>query len=827
MEKHRLISTAAAALLLAAGTASANNTATPRQLVRQQSQTSITKRNIKSSMAYNAKPLKETTSAKAGGVAETVLVNEDFSAMTTGTPEKPDTTQMLACEYQGYSPNGIYLDNKLTKDGTWFGSFVYSAGGSLALKTYNPQQLAYVCTPLGDYSGDLTVTLRVKANPALIATKDGYQKASGSSLIIQVCHGGYNNIETSKTDDTNRYYDVRLYEKEGWQEITYTCKNYSANNDGYIAFSTEGSIVIDDVKIKVGNSFLASPALKGITDFKKDQFTIAWEPTRKAYNYYLDLYKRNYLSDKDTTFVADFNDGTIPAGWETTANDFSDTEGAGNSKGLILRNGDSFTTPTSGNDFKKLHFYLKTIDNSVDPSEKFAFYLVNGRLYIDLKTVDGWKEIGNYNANGFWKKSDEVKLEEEFDGFNTGGYIQLRLRAKDLNEGAYFVLDDMDITAKPPYEYEIVGSEYYQDLNDDYAYTANTTKTEYTFKNLDPNTEYYYGVRSHYVKQFSDRQFVHALGVAAPEAKEATDIDSRGVFTANWEAAPKATGYTVACYGTEQLQKDIDDYPILEEDFSTIDASVTSATTAKEAEPINNSSIMSLDAYTKLPGWQGTLNTLAQGMLGAEGDYDYDGGMIYTPELYLANNSQCKITAKIYGEASDQIVFRVDNTNYAITLPENGEFDGNFTLPCKQGRQSISIYSQTLAPFAIDYLKVGQNLPKGARVQSWLQSADTDASTLSYTFSGLDAYDFPEFGFQVTSHYEYDTDVEVSSLEPSPMTFVDLVNGTSTGIEELVKASDTNVVARYNAAGQIIAAPVKGLNILKMSDGKVMKVIVK
>lgn len=428
---------------------------------------------------------------------------------------------------------------------------------------------------------------------------------------------------------------------------------------------------------------------------------------------------------------------------------------------------------------------------------------------------------------GFWKKGDEVKLEEELSTFKTGGYNQIRLRASGLNEGAYLVLDNVDITAKPAYEYEIIGSTYGDDLDYNYSYTDYTSKTSYTFKDLDPNTEYYYGVRAHYVTQFSDRNFIHALGVAAPEAKEATDIDSRGVFTANWEAAPKATSYTVSCYGTDQLQKDVDDYPILEEDFSTIDASVTSATTANDAEPLNNNKRSSLDAYTKLPGWEGSSNTIAQGMLGCEGDFDYTGGKIYTPELYLANDSKCKITIKLYGKANDQIAIRLGDVSYGVSVPENGVLDGFFTVPCGQGRTNMRISSQNLAPFAIEYLKVGQDLPKGARVQTWLQSADTDAATTSYTFSGLDAYDFPMYGFQVTSHFQYDENTEVSSVEPSPMTYVDLVNGTSTGIEELVKASDTKVVARYNAAGQIIAAPVKGLNILKLSDGKIMKVIVK
>lgn len=46
------------------------------------------------------------------------------------------------------------------------------------------------------------------------------------------------------------------------------------------------------------------------------------------------------------------------------------------------------------------------------------------------------------------------------------------------------------------------------------------------------------------------------------------------------------------------------------------------------------------------------------------------------------------------------------------------------------------------------------------------------------------------------------------------------------GVTGNVKA-DAVEVARYNAAGQRIEAPVKGLNIVKMSDGRTMKVIVK
>lgn len=822
--KKRFTFISVAAIVLAL-TASADNMAGPRFVPAKQTAKNIARNNLKQVSAYAAAPLK--VQQNASGVMEAIIVNEDFSALTSGTVEKPDTTKMLACEYDGYSDNGIFIDNSLTKDGTWFGSQVYSAGGALALKTYNPQQMAYVCTPIGDYSGDLTISLRVKANPALVRTDEGYMKLSGSSIGIEVCYGGYDEMVSAKTDDSKGNFDERVYEKDGWQEVTYTLKNYSANSDGYVYIFTEGSIVIDDVKIKAGNSFIAQPVINGIVDFQKDNFTVSWQPMRKAYNYYVDLYTRKYLSDKDTTFVADFNDGKLPDGFESSSATYSDDEGADGSKGLVLKNGDTFVAPTNGNDYKSLHFYLKTIDRTVDSSDPYAEDYVEGSVLVDLMTADGWINIGEYYASSFWKDGSVVKVDDEYDKFKSGGFTQLRLRAAGLNKGAYVVLDNVDITAKPAFEYEIVNSDYGTDLSSNYCMTDITGKTQYTFTGLDPNTEYWYGVRSHYVSLFSDRQFIHGLGVAVPNVKAATDIDSRGSFTANWESVPKATGYTVTCYGVTTLDKADDDYPILEEDFGKIDASMTTATSLGDATPLDNSEVSSLDAYTTTPGWSGKNNALVQGMLAAEGDFSYTGGMITTPQLYLANSDECRITVKLYGEAGDNIVVKANGKNYYLPVPDNGYVDGSFLLPITEPRQSFKFHSYSKAPFAIDYIKIGQNLPAGANTMTWLANGDTDAETTSYVFTGLDAYDYPKYGYDVTSHFQYDDNTSVSSLTPSEAVFVDLATGQSTGITEQLNNSVTTVVARYTADGQLVSAPVKGLNILKMSNGKTVKVIVK
>ena len=48
------------------------------------------------------------------------------------------------------------------------------------------------------------------------------------------------------------------------------------------------------------------------------------------------------------------------------------------------------------------------------------------------------------------------------------------------------------------------------------------------------------------------------------------------------------------------------------------------------------------------------------------------------------------------------------------------------------------------------------------------------------------------------------------------------------GIEETTAdGKNAEVVARYNAAGQQISAPETGVNILKLSNGKTIKVVVK
>ncbi len=772
-------------------------------------------------------PLK-TVNAKASGKTESILVDEDFSKMTSGTVNAPDTTQMLACEWTGYSPNGVYIDNSLTSDGTWLGHQVYSAGGAVAIKTYNPQQPAYLCTPLGDYSGDITVTVKAKAIKDVIRTDTGFAYGTGSSLSIQACTGGIEGQDEANTDDENEDYEVRLYESQGWQKITYTFKNYSADKDGFIKFSTEGAVVLDDIEVTTGASFLASPKGRGITDFQKDNFSIAWDPVRKSFNYYVDLYTRNYLTDNDTTYVADFEDGTVPAGFETTSTTIADNEGADNSKALVLKNGETLLTPTNGNDYRKLHFYMHVVDPSVEEYGDDAFWYVSGSIDVEYKADGKWNEVGYFDAGNFYSKGKNVVLENEVEDLGALHATQWRIKPSYLNDGAYLVIDNIEATVLPGFEYKIVDSAYgTEDLSDNYTVTDMTKNTEYTFTGLDSLTEYWYGVRSHFVYQFSDRNYTHALGVATPDVKDPTDVDSRGSFTANWTAVPKATSYTATCYGYTLASEDNDTYPLLEEDFDKVDADVTEATDPSDADPLGNSEQTALDDYTSLPGWLGVDNTLVQGMIGAEGNYYNVGGVIATPVLDLTHGSTAKLTLKLYGDAGDQIIVYVDGTRYGVTIPDEGVIDATYTLPVKGERGRINFWSATDAPFVLDYIKLTQSVKKGEQVLTQLAAGTTEGNTsTSYTFTGLDAYPFDLYAYDVVAHYKYSDSEIATSLKSSDLKIVDL-NGTATAITSQKTTDGVKEVARYTADGRRVSAPVKGINIVKMSDGTAKKVIIK
>ena len=461
-------------------------------------------------VAAKHQPTSTSTPMKASYSQYDLLVDEDFSLMTDGTEDEPDTTECLASETED---PGIYVDPAYTHQAGWAGDNVFSAGGAVCLRTFNIMKLAVLYTPLGDYSGEITVTCRAKALPAKTLGTDEsgrtvWQELTGSTLYIQAGIGGLENGTLAKTDDSGTI-STRLYPKQGWTYVTYTFKNYSGNDDGFIAFSTEGNIVLDDIRITTSPTIMGMPGDVRATDFQPTKLSIAWQPVRKAYNYYVNLYKKVYTSDSDETFTEDFESDKPNDGWYFSSYNIAENEGKDGSDALLLNNGDTIVTPYNGTTYKNFKFWMKAVY-----PEGMAYEDKTGTVGIDLLTAKGWKNLTVFYGEGFSYDGyyDCDMNEEAYDLFKNGSYYGVRLTPVDFPAEAKLYLDAIEIPAGRPFELQFVKGRNSSDygMGDDYTKYDDTEDTTYTFTGLDPKSDYFFGVRSHYVDVFSQWNLIEA-----------------------------------------------------------------------------------------------------------------------------------------------------------------------------------------------------------------------------------------------------------------------------------------------------------------------------
>ena len=740
------------------------------------------------------------------GMSEDILIIEDFSRMTAGTPDEPDPNEIASF----YFEPGAFIDPSLTEVPGWFGNFVHSAGGKCALMP-PPQYLGSLATPIGDYSGEITVTCLAKALPC---------ELTGSTLTIMAGIGGYENADYANCEDQFGY-DTRLYTDRGWTRITYTFNNYSANEDGFIVFSASGYVLIDKVEITTRATFIANPVIDAPTNFTEDGFTINWQPVRKAFNYYVDLYKMNYLSDEDAVYTEDFENYSAEAAndWqisEPAKHNISADGGCNGSKGIILQNGDTITSPINGAKYRDMKFWMRAYDNDNNIAN------FDGYIRIQVETENGWKNLGSlYGMFFFGEDDNDISLEYETSNKFANKYTAVRIIARDLPESGYFVIDNLEAITAPQGELVEVEGEY-PGVYYDRPSRANRS---YTFTGLEPEAEYYYSVKAHYMFLYSEPELHFAFGVASPQVIDATEVDPRGSYTANWYSVPKATRYVVCNYGVSVATQQ-EWATVLEDDFDKVDDTVTDCTDPFNPEAIGNYSTMSLDAYTNLPGWTGTGNTLSQSTIGIESAY-FVSSVLTTPALYLDNNDITKLDILACGFEGAKLIIRVDNNMYTIDFEPIGKenyaaIDGSYLIPARGKEVKLSFITDDYTPFSLDYIKISQEVNEGDKVYTLLSTAETDKETLSHTFTGLDQFDFSTFAYNVRACYDKDGNTAISDVTPFVM--VDLMN--TTGISD-VKGGDIVEVARYTMEGIRLTKPQQGINIVVFSDGSVVKEMVK
>lgn len=760
---------------------------------------------------------KASTAKKANGSAieSLVIVEEDFSLCTKGSAEEPYQEEKLC---YAYGDPGWYVDSKYTHESGWTGTSVYQAGGMVALIDPTGYSGACLNTPAGDYSGDLTITFRARALSSYTRT---------STLFVNAIKGGYDSPGAADTDDGAGYAQVNLSNGQGWKEITATFRNYSADADGYIQFNCYGQILIDDIKVISTTNFIANPKIQGVVEYNDSDFTVAWDPVRAAASYYVNLYKKEYTSESGLSFGADFNDKEFPEDWTFTPADdlsFCDSDGKDGSPSVILHNGDTLITPNASAIMKTMKFYMRMVEEE-DPDDPYSLYYAT--IGIAGMKDGKWTSLGHFYGYYFMDGRD-IDMDESTEGEFANQFQCIRFVVDGLTEGGYVVLDNFDITTDRTFAYTPI---YDDALSYEGLFYDNVNTTEYTFKNIEPEGDYYYNVRSKYILLESTSDVLyHALGVAAPKLLPATDIDERGSYTANWKAAPKATRYLITNYGLQTVEEDAT-VTLLDEDFDKVNEDKTSATEPLSGTSLGNEEESSLDDYTSMPGWTGRENSLAQGYMGG-GFMSYYTPFVKTPELTVGNASQFYLTINAVGYYGSSLTINDGTTSYTLSYADSGDgttgvIDGQYIVPVSTDVEHLKFYDSYGYAFAIDYLKVEQEVKAGAKIYTPVGTYEATADETSHTFTGLDAWNFDSFAYSAMSYY--DAGDEMATSEVSRYMLVDLVNGTSTsGINSLSQSSsNAQVVAIYSLDGTRQASLQKGINILKLSDGRTIKQIVR
>lgn len=512
-----------------------------------------------------------------------------------------------------------------------------------------------------------------------------------------------------------------------------------------------------------------------------------------------------------------------------------------------LVSADTICLPSNNATMKQCELFMGV----VGPENAKAEDLAGSLIYLAFKQDGKWQTQDYYKAQHFLNAMVyQNLLYSWYSGDLSNIYSGVRLIADNFPEGYKLVVDSVAITTNRPFDFEVINEpgNFYSDGENpgtgegfiDWHVSSTLAKpvTSYrvekldrVFEPYDPSAEYYYAVIARRYTTNSTYTWYHAFQPSAPTAIDPTDVDERGSYTANWNKSVKATRYTVTNYGVFFATKDEANHVLIDEDFSRINSDVTSATEPTSPEALgNDNKKTSLDDYTKLPGWAGICNTIAQGYLGC-GQGSYYAPRIVTPTFQADNDAQVTVAVKAVGTAGDYLTLSFQNGDtYAVEFDASGNIDIEGSVPESAKEMYISINSYNYMPFMLDAFAVKQNLKAGAQVYTALETATVDAPTQSYTFTGLtDEYDY--YAYDVRAIQELDG--QTATSEASNRVVLDLNSPDDPVVDGLrgIATDGSNgfakVVARYGIDGRAVSANTKGLQIIKLSNGKTLKMMVR
>lgn len=743
---------------------------------------------------------------------ETILY-EDFSKWSKGTPEAPDEKmypENYFVDYDNTLPSDMFQN-----EGDYIGAGLYQAGGSVALNY--PGMGGWLNFPAKEMSGKLVLTARVKALGEK-ATLFAINILTGDIATPQSVEndGGMAGMMSATSEDG--WIDIRreivnLYSAPCWLQI-----NAMMNN--------EKGIVVDYVKIERDLSYLSAPTFTGANHFSNDGFTAYWQTDPHADSYLVSLYKKTPTGDVDHQAYEDFENAVMDdmTGEIALSNGWSGSFGF-SLDGNIIKAAEHPDDVFEGEQSIRLHNKDRLslfLDNTLVKDITMAFMAnVADKTKSALRVIPYTKySPGDDDYPFYWMLKSStlddgwnwVKLTEAFDDFN-GGYTRVDLIPEGLKDGEYMVIDNLCAITEPLCDTECVIEDKQTDTD------------SYTFTGLDMSKTYYFTVKAKNSTCTSDpSDQTYAIGVGAPKVLEATDLDKRGAFTANWEPAVNATSYTLNCYESRALTGTAVDYPVFTEDFSN-------AQGGDDGKFIflNNMDYVELDSFADNQGWGGSGTIVGDGMVGCYEMEVYGQKLPFemlSPAMNLSHDGgKFKVNIDFMVQNEGEIlVVQCDNTSYiGIKGAEPGKpASASIELTGGTDNSQLMFYALNNSPFMLDKVEVTQNYNTGDELLTKVDFKEVaDGATDNARISGLERKDDIKYVYELISHRDHYG--MIYNSEPSEKMHVDLY----TNAVETIELPESGDFMIFDLEGrQIEGTPAPGIYIL-LKDGKAYKTIVK
>lgn len=292
-----------------AGVALAATAVLPGHGVAPSDYLSFRSREIQSAPAKKAetKGLKRILAFRDEGNAEvekygtlSVMAEEDFSLLTTGSEEAPDLkTNLQFKEGDKRVTDAWYtMDTKYTHgDQRWGCNGAYPAGGMLYMPVTRSNPQAQLVIPLGDFTecgGTFVVEFRIKLE------KEIDPKSEIPAGII---------VEAAETNDMGpRWNDVdeAFYNEEDlstdWRTFRVLFQGGGKSTLSHIVVQgSDNGFFLDDVKLYALDQFVRTPELKKYSDFTENSFNVNWSAIQNATEYTVNVWSEHISDDGFST----------------------------------------------------------------------------------------------------------------------------------------------------------------------------------------------------------------------------------------------------------------------------------------------------------------------------------------------------------------------------------------------------------------------------------------------------------------------------------------------------------------------------------------------